>query len=298
MLGMLNLNFSHVRFFFFFGNKLKAQFPFWLKCFGKRRGLALVCIKMSHTFKWYLLGAFTFSVSQEKKKIGFRRPCPHGSYCLLEEAAEHLVVPKGLCRGVLPLVPSTQPELLCCLTGSNMPFAALLPSSSIVHRSTGMKKQVSFLIQKTEPFTLHLILWELLQEALLPKWDDCHAPGDCGNWSLAVCKEVRVLRIKNLSLKPISIVSGMICYLFCVISSILEITEGRFVAKVTLRSKRMEDQMCLVRSKVYPTLCIMHPKREVREECKHVYMEIPWTVLGQFVLHRRPELWVAPFCVQ
>lgn len=87
------------------------------------------------------------------------------------------------------------------------------------------------------------LLWELLQEAQFPKRDVCHAPGDCGNWSLVVCKEIGVLRIKNLSLNPISIVSDMICYIIFVIISTLEMTvEGRFMGKVTVSSRRVEDQ--------------------------------------------------------
>lgn len=81
----------------------------------------------------------------------------------------------------------------------------------------------------------------ILPRGSAPNWDVCHAPGDCGNWSPAVCEEIWVLRIKNLSLNPISVWNIMICYffMFCfVITPTLEVTvEGIFLIKVIVSSR-------------------------------------------------------------
>lgn len=58
---------------------------------------------------------------------------------------------------------------------------------------------------------------------------------------LQVCEEIRVLRIKNLSLNPISVGNIMICcfFMFCfVITPTLEVTvEGIFLIKVIVSSR-------------------------------------------------------------
>lgn len=134
---------------------------------------------------------------------------------------------------------------LCGAASSAVPYwlwgaTVLFPSSSTAHKSTGRKNQgSSFLDSENTGFYISFIIFqallrEFLQEAQLPNRDVCHAPGDCGNWSLAVCEEIWVLRIKKSQPKSYQCQEYYDLLLFCfAITPTLEVTvEGIFFIKV------------------------------------------------------------------
>lgn len=98
--------------------------------------------------------------------------------------------------------------------------ATLFQQSPQIHRDEGSRLFPNS--ENTGSYITSIIfqalLRGLLQEAQFPERDVCHAPGDCGNCSVAFCKDIRVLRIKTLCLNPIHIKSDMIFffnYLYC-----------------------------------------------------------------------------------
>lgn len=211
-----------------------------------------------------------------------------------------------------PMEPTAHSEnsCLCGAASSAVPhwfFGAtvLFPSSSTAHKSTGRKNQgSSFPDSENTAFYIGFIIFqallrEFLQEAQLPSRDICHAPGDCGNWSLAVFKEIWVLRIKKSQSKSYQCGEYYDLLLFhvlvCYYPTLQATVEGIFLIKVIVSSR--SKVLGQAKNLSNPLYCVAEYRSQGRMLINTYKNSLNYSGHKQFVTQGHPELQVTPLCI-